>query len=311
MKKLIKVAFVKNIPTVYNLPILERLCGDDRWDLSVYFCGSSHADRSWKFQIDHPKIHILKGWATKPYGQQWFTNHFNPGIIREILHRPIDVVVVGGYAVMTMQFAIALSQLKGIPYVINSETHSEALSGTGLIPNSAQLVKRGICKNSGAFLVTGTRVRSHLMSAGIPSDRIFVYPNTCDVSWFEKQAAKARENRKQILKKYGIGTDNVILFVGRLVEVKNVNTLIEAYSRINPELRNKTSLAIVGDGDDRHWLEQKALQSGLKNVCFLGHRGADELSELYGASDILPFYPASNPGELSSTRRQQQNCHLY
>lgn len=290
-----RVAFIKNIPTVYNLPILEKLCDDERWDLSVYFCGESHADRSWDIKVGHPKMRVLGGWKSKPHGPQWFTNHLNPGIIHEILRSDCNLVVVGGYAVTTFQLAMALARIKGIPYVINTETHVEVMSGKGLGSRIKQLVKHKICRNAAAFLVTGSRVRSHLISFGISDERIFVFPNTCDVPWFKERANAARDNRVQVRKKCGLDSEHVILCVCRLVGVKNVKTLIKAYSLLNANLRNSTSLVLVGDGDSRLLLEKQALDLGLENVRFLGHRGSDELAELYGSADLFALLSTFEP----------------
>ncbi|MCR4329111.1 MAG: glycosyltransferase family 4 protein [Candidatus Roizmanbacteria bacterium] len=294
-KKCPKVAFILNIPTSYVLPLLVRLCNDQRWNLHVYFCGVSHADRFWNLNIDHPQMHVLSGIATRPRGSQWFTNHFNLGIAREILKHNFDVVVVGGYAVFTFQIAMALAKIKKVPYVINTETHTHTSSKGWILHKLKQRIRYKICHGAAAFLVTGSRVSNYLGFLGIPEARHFVFPNTCDVKWFAKQSEKARREADAIRKKFSIDTQYIILCVGRLVKVKNLNTLIDAFSLLPTGLLEKTSLVFVGEGSDRHELEEKKEVLKLRNVKFLGHQEGTNLASLYGIANIFVLLSTFEP----------------
>ena len=76
---------------------------------------------------------------------------------------------------------------------------------------------------------------------------------------------------QEIRKKLGIrSNEDVILFVGRLGQEKNVNTLIEAHvsiTRTNPN----TQLLIVGTGPDIDQFKELARTYGVsKDVIFAG-----------------------------------------
>jgi len=74
-----------------------------------------------------------------------------------------------------------------------------------------------------------------------------------------------------------------VLFVGRLVERKGVNHLIEAIARI-PDAR----LVVIGDGPERQALEAGTRDLGLgSRVDFRGRVSDDELRATYAASDAL------------------------
>ena len=96
-------------------------------------------------------------------------------------------------------------------------------------------------------------------------------------------------SREEVLKEYGIenNCDNVISYVGKLTEIKGVDTLLDALAINNDD--NLITL-FVGDGELRDELEGKAKLYGLKNVHFLGNLPQDELQKIYNIVDcsIVP-----------------------
>lgn len=92
-------------------------------------------------------------------------------------------------------------------------------------------------------------------------------------------------NREEILKELGIENKykNVVLFSGRLVEVKGVDILLKA-AKI---YENKDTLTlIVGDGILRNKLEELSQELELKNVKFLGSKDQVTLNKLYNIANV-------------------------
>ncbi|MEG2158063.1 MAG: glycosyltransferase family 4 protein [Bacteroidaceae bacterium] len=86
---------------------------------------------------------------------------------------------------------------------------------------------------------------------------------------------------------YGIQGEKIILFVGRLVALKNIESLIKAYSKI----KNKARLVIIGSGEEE--LKLKKTDRMLKtNILFTGRLEGDELMAWYNIADVfvLPSY---------------------
>ena len=78
-----------------------------------------------------------------------------------------------------------------------------------------------------------------------------------------------------------------ILFVGRLEKQKGVNYLIKAYRRVRQEVPN-SRLIIVGPGTRlRGKYEKEVLQSGLKDVIFVGGKPQSELPRYYKTADVF------------------------
>jgi teichuronic acid biosynthesis glycosyltransferase TuaC len=84
------------------------------------------------------------------------------------------------------------------------------------------------------------------------------------------------------------GQEFLLLFVGRLVDKKGCRCLLEAFSLLPPALRNRTTLWIVGDGDQRSQLEQTTKDLGLaQKVRFWGAISNQCLPDFYAAADLF------------------------
>lgn len=135
---------------------------------------------------------------------------------------------------------------------------------------------------------------------------ILVEPNVKD--WYQKHYHKGiwfpiiRDDDKariaykrvlgksqQLVEKYKLAGKHVFLFVGRLVALKNVKTIIEAFRRLNQE---SNVLVIIGSGEEKATLRALSADSGWGNVIFTGRLEGDELYSWYNVatSFILASY---------------------
>lgn len=94
---------------------------------------------------------------------------------------------------------------------------------------------------------------------------------------------------ESVRSEFGIPQDKkILLFVGRVVQEKNVRMLIDAYAKSNNE---NTVLLIVGGGDDLAYVKNKAATLGISDrVVFTGFRRDTE--RFYREADlfVLPSY---------------------
>lgn len=95
---------------------------------------------------------------------------------------------------------------------------------------------------------------------------------------------------------FGQNDKKVVLFVGRLAEVKGVTYLIEAMRQID------ALLVIVGDGPLKKELEKQAQKInnsiGIERIKFLGSKTHKELNSIYASADIfvMPSVTARDGG---------------
>ena len=132
-----------------------------------------------------------------------------------------------------------------------------------------------VCSNSVKW-----ELESHF---NLPHDKVTVIPNGVEISNFNLNI-----NREEVKRRYGIKPDErIVLFIGRLVPQKGVDTLIKAVPLIIQRHRD-AKILIAGDGWSRTYLEELAKSMGLgDHVRFLGFISDWELADLMVAADVL------------------------
>jgi glycosyltransferase involved in cell wall biosynthesis len=144
----------------------------------------------------------------------------------------------------------------------------------------AGALKRFVVVRSDAW-TTNTPATSHAIDPTATTPRAHVIPMGVDTELFASGDPAAL--RQQLPAR-----EFLLLFVGRLVEKKGCTDLLEAVSLLPSSLRDRTTLWIVGDGDQRIRLEQTANDLGLvRKVRFWGTMSNQRLPGFYAAADLF------------------------
>lgn len=91
--------------------------------------------------------------------------------------------------------------------------------------------------------------------------------------------------------RYGIQEAFVFLFVSRLAQEKNLDTLAQIIEMMPESIRQSSHWLIVGDGPMRSKLESQLAKAG--RVTFTGYLEGEELANAYAAADLFVFPSAS------------------
>ena len=111
---------------------------------------------------------------------------------------------------------------------------------------------------------------------GIPNEKIITLFNPVDVSWFHSYAQSHRIQQS---------TGHSFIYVGQLIERKNVASVIRAFAAIRNEF---DTLTIAGVGPLEQSLIELVKDNGLSgSVSFVGHQNQEALAELYATSNTL------------------------
>ncbi len=143
-------------------------------------------------------------------------------------------------------------------------------------------VLNSIIRNSCRSFALSSGLREIMQEFGVEGN-VEVMPLGVDMQKFSPKISGYDKVRKKFCGK----NEMMILCVGRLVEKKGINYLIEAFSKVVSEVPG-ARLVIVGSGPMDSYLRKLAahLEVG-KNVFFCGEIPHSELPKYYAASDLF------------------------
>lgn len=280
--RLIRVAHVAGEPTASRVPQLELVARHPEIDLTVVYCAATIQRRSWS--LDTGRAIVLDGPTIPSTRLLQHDYPVTPAVWPLLTRGRFDCIVVGGWSVFGAQAAVAWARTHRVPYVLFAESHlGEQRAGW------VRAVKRAIVPRfvapAAAHLVTGTLAREHALAYGARPDRIWVFPNTVDVDAYAAEAARLRPQRAAIRARLGLQPASVVvLAVNRLIPVKGVDVLLDAFARACEKSSVPLELLIVGDGPDRSGLEARGRHLP---VTFAGFLEGRQLYDAYAAADVF------------------------
>jgi colanic acid/amylovoran biosynthesis glycosyltransferase len=127
-------------------------------------------------------------------------------------------------------------------------------------------------RNANLFLAVSHYIKGRLVEQGFPEARVRVHYVGVDTAKFKPTAPEEREQ--------------VVLFVGRLVENKGCSFLLRAMHRVRQQCPN-ARLAIIGDGPLRQQLEAEAAVLVSEGCSFLGEQAPDAVRYWMGRARVL------------------------
>ncbi|GAM12008.1 glycosyltransferase [Mesobacillus selenatarsenatis] len=122
-----------------------------------------------------------------------------------------------------------------------------------------------------SFVAVSSFIRKKLIDKGFPEERIFTHYIGVDLQKLQISQSVKREN--------------AVLFVGRLIENKGCEFLLEAFKKISAH-SPETELWIVGDGPEKKQLEEKARAISTK-ITFFGVKPYEEVIRLMNRAKIF------------------------
>lgn len=171
--------------------------------------------------------------------------------------------------------ALPLARSLGIPLVVTFHGYDANLSDATFNQTGSgrrYLRRRGKLKRGAQrFIAVSGFIANKLLAQGFPSEKILVHYIGVDTSRFEPEP--------------GVRRENVVLFVGRLVEKKGCEYLIRAMEAVQKQVAD-AELVMIGDGPLRDDLEALA-KGALKRFRFLGSRASDEIRDWMKRAKVL------------------------
>ena len=125
-------------------------------------------------------------------------------------------------------------------------------------------------------------------------------PYAVDNDSIQKRSVEARAGRDKLMQELNLVAGRpVILFASKLQRRKHCDDLLEAYKSVVSDCTGPAPyLVIVGDGEERAALEEKAAQSGLEGIRFCGFRNQSELPRFFDISTVFVLPARHEPWGL-------------
>lgn len=287
----IRVAFATNIISPYRVPLFAALGRTPDWEFKLFSCCKMEFDRQWMPIVDPPFAHkksfnISYARMRKHSSQVGFANksqvHIPLGLWFDLWFFRPDVVISDEMGARSLIAAIyAFLARKSFIIWSYGTLHSERDASW-----KQRLLRKIILSMAHAIVGMGSEARQYFRNLGIPSDVIFDAPNAIEFS------ARASElspgTRIAIREQLGI-SGLCYLYVGRLIALKGLSELLDAWAIFFKSQDIQASLVIIGDGNEKENLVRRVTERRLLGVRFVSFVQPDELAEIYHAADVLVF----------------------
>ncbi|HTQ33509.1 MAG TPA: glycosyltransferase family 4 protein [Stellaceae bacterium] len=202
-------------------------------------------------------------------------------VIWEILTGGYDAVVITTESKFIANLALVLlAKLCGFSVLCwGFGYHPPRGSRESDVPNPLMLkittaIKKAFTSLSDGFIAYTKSGAERLIASGYPRARTFFVQNTIDMSeQFRLYEVERGTDEWAIRREFGLRPDSAVFtFIGRLVQIKRVDQLIEAVRCINENklARRPVEAVIIGDGPCMPDLKAKA--KDVPGVHFLGHK---------------------------------------
>jgi glycosyltransferase involved in cell wall biosynthesis len=270
----VNVAIITNIYTPYRMAqfslFKEKIEG-----LSVYFSNKDLQDREWN-KKEFNYYHTLKTiFNFGKYGK------LNSGLI-EIVKKN-DIIILGGYEQPSYILLSILCRIFKKPYVILFDGISPMKIKFYQTSNFKHFIKKLVIKYASAYFINGQVSRDYFYKIfKVPDYKIFNQYLSIDRNLFlvngpiEEITLKVRKDLNITNK------EKVIVYSGRLIEGKNIKTLIEVISQIE----NQATLLVLGNGVELEGLKKYSSELNVRAI-FLGNVQVEELFKYYFISDLM------------------------
>jgi len=301
MTNRLSITLIHNAISPYRNSLFEQL--NKSFDLNVYFCIDKEGNRLWETSIDKYTFdsRILKSIRLGPF----VLNYLLP---IQLLTSDQDayVVVDTMSTIITTFLTLLIAKVQKKPFILWSgamktphsyERLPELIHNSSVHPLIKQVAikslehfesgyRRLLYQQADAFVAYSNKAKEYLIERGVDSDDIFVGGQV-----MPEDQLSSPPSTNHLEHQYG--EKMVILSLGYLRDVKGLEFLIKAVSKIDKE---NIRLIIAGDGKKRKKLEK--LASGDDRITFAGYVEGSTKAAYYSMSDVFILPTLHDPWGL-------------
>lgn len=274
-----KVAFITNIRAPYRTLQLSEFAKIENVELSVFYTNKPKDNRKWEVFNNYGFEEIdLKGIKiSEKYG------YINTRLLNIV--RKHDLIILGGYEQPTMIILSLLCRLLNKKYILLFDGIS--YDKINFNCNKIKMnLKKLVINNAAAIMGNGECSKEYFNKIfNYPLERIYNQYLTVDTNKIDILYEDRDKYREFIRNKYNIGRDDkVIIYSGRLIEIKNVKSVIKSISNLR---NNNIVFLIIGDGELNSELSDLSKKMNIRCVITGFITKQEELFKHYFAGDCL------------------------
>lgn len=268
-----RIAFVHPAHRDYRQQIFEQL--HENYDITFIFTrqgrGQSNVKEDHKTMPPTWKYKILTS-KSLIFGYDLF---MFVKLMNELIFGKYDIIIAS-----TCRYVCYISaKISGSKFIILNEFWY--FKPKSLKRGIFNYLTKQIVKNSDSAISLGSRVTQEFLSWGVEAHKIYEHPQyAMDYTDFVSSSPEV------IREKYGLNDKKVILFVGRLVEFKGVEYLIQSFSIL--EQKDENCFLIIGG---KGYLENKYIKLAndlkIKNILFITDMNDYEKANLYNTCNVF------------------------
>ncbi|MGQ0829019.1 MAG: glycosyltransferase [Bacteroidota bacterium] len=127
-------------------------------------------------------------------------------------------------------------------------------------------IERFLAQKSTAIIAISEKQKQELVDIYriCKANKVHVIPLGFDLSKFQ---TNSDEKRMEFRKKYNVADDEIVIsIIGRLVPIKNHTLFLEALKIVSERTSKKLRAFIIGDGEERQAIENKAKELGISYI---------------------------------------------
>lgn len=277
-----KIAFVTNLRAPYRTLQVNEFSKIKDVNINVYYTDKPSENRAWNVN----KVVGFKEVDLKGHNLLGKYGYINKGLVDIV--KSHDLLILGGYEKPTYIVLSTLCKIFKKPYILLFD----GISTNRLDENENPLKKvmKNIVIKHASFILGNGEVSKRYFSEvfSYPKERIYNQYLTVDTYKIEKLYKEKEKYKKKYKESLGIKQeDQVLIYSGRLIDIKNVERVIEAIAKIRNE---NIVFLIVGGGILEDYLKKRArdLNVNIKITGFLADQ--EEVFKHYFVGDamILP-----------------------
>lgn len=203
------------------------------------------------------------------------------GIFSLLKHsKEVDIVVSQGTISLHGAFAHALLRKHHVLFLQYFAFKEQLLLKRSILSHLFKIVEFSAINECDIVIAPNQSLKEEALFYGAKT--VSVIPN-----FVETEKIIKLPDRSFLREKFGFSKGNrVLLFVGRLHPVKNVDLILNSFAKLNES--ENCSLIVIGDGPEKRRLMDLALSLGIeKQVSFVGFKSKNEVLQYMKAADLL------------------------